>query len=171
MNNEISQPQAPSKPFRIAAIAALTIGALAYTIGLVNANMALNEKGYYLIALLFGLFSAVSVQKSVRDKAEGVKTSNIYYALAWVASGSAIALLCIGLFNANLLLSEKGFFGMAFILSLFSAITVQKNVRDTQALKDDTPVVPPNLPPKAKRAANANSARTDNDTGFAETQS
>ena len=27
-------------------------------------------------------------------------------------------------------LSEKGFYGMAFILSLFAIITVQKNIRD-----------------------------------------
>jgi uncharacterized membrane protein YiaA len=94
--------------------------------------MMLNEKGYYLIALLFGLFSAVSVQKSVRDKSEGIPTSKIYHLIAWTAAGSAIVLLCVGLYNAELLLSEKGFFGMAYTLSLFSAITVQKNVRDSQ---------------------------------------
>lgn len=43
---------------------------------------------------------------------------------------SAVALLGIGLFNADMFLSEKGFYGMAFILSLFSIITVQKNIRD-----------------------------------------
>jgi hypothetical protein len=57
--------------------------------------------------------------------------------LAWIATASAISLLCIGLYNANLLLSEKGFFGIAFLLSLFAAITVQKNVRDVQAIKDN----------------------------------
>lgn len=133
MNNNHPQQQAPSKAFSVASVAALGIGALSYMIGLFNAEMALNEKGYYLIIILFGLFSAVSVQKSVRDRSEGIKTSNIYYMLAWVAIGSAISLLCVGLYNAELLLSEKGFFGMAFVLSLFSAITVQKNVRDKEA--------------------------------------
>lgn len=126
--------EGPTKAFRIAAVATLLIGSLSYCIGLVNADMMLNEKGYYLISLLFGLFSAVSVQKSVRDNAEGIKTSKIYHILAWIAAGSAIALLCIGLYNAELLLSEKGFFGMAYTLSLFAAITVQKNVRDTQSI-------------------------------------
>jgi uncharacterized membrane protein YiaA len=32
--------------------------------------------------------------------------------------------------SVGLLLSEKGFYGMSFLLSLFSAITVQKNTRD-----------------------------------------
>jgi uncharacterized membrane protein YiaA len=128
---------APTKAFRIAAVAALLVGGLSYAIGLFNAEMALNEKGYYLAVILFGLFSAVSVQKSVRDKSEGIKTSKIYHIIACVAVASAIALLCIGLYNADLLLSEKGFFGMAYALSLFAAITVQKNVRDTQAIESD----------------------------------
>jgi uncharacterized membrane protein YiaA len=129
-----TQQQAPTKAFRVAAVAALVVGGLSYAIGLFNAEMALNEKGYYLAVILFGLFSAVSVQKSVRDKAEGIPTSTIYHTIAIVAVASAIGLLCIGLYNAELLLSEKGFFGMAYTLSLFAAITVQKNVRDMQAL-------------------------------------
>ncbi|PTM05998.1 MAG: hypothetical protein DA405_02040, partial [Bacteroidetes bacterium] len=35
---------------------------------------------------------------------------------------------------ADLLLSEKGFYGMAFTLALFSAIAVQKNTRDTKVI-------------------------------------
>jgi uncharacterized membrane protein YiaA len=39
----------------------------------------------------------------------------------------------VGLWNAELLRSEKGFYAMAFVLSLFSAIAVQKNTRDLKA--------------------------------------
>ena len=126
--------QSPTKAFRLAAIVALVIGAGAYLIGLVNAEMALNEKGYYLITLLYGLFSVVSLQKTIRDKQEGIKTTAVYYTLSWVSSIIAMGLLAIGLYNAELALSEKGFFAMAYVLSLFSAVTVQKNVRDQQAL-------------------------------------
>lgn len=45
----------------------------------------------------------------------------------------AVLLLCVGLFNATLALSKKGFYGMSFILALFGAIAVQKNTRDIQA--------------------------------------
>ncbi|NHL58292.1 hypothetical protein G6X41_12060, partial [Staphylococcus aureus] len=38
--------------------------------------------------------------------------------------------LVIGLWNATLLLSGKGFDGLAYFLSLFGAVAVQKNVRD-----------------------------------------
>lgn len=144
MNNINQLQQGPTKAFRISAIAALCIGAFSYIVGLINADMSLNEKGYYLIVILFGLFASVSVQKSVRDKAEGIKTSNIYYLIAWIATASAVSLLCIGLYNANLMLSEKGFFGMAFVLSLFTAITVQKNVRDIQAIKENALVLTSN---------------------------
>lgn len=120
----------PTKTYVLASIAALVVGAGAFAIGLLNADMLLNEKGYYLITLLYGLFSVVSLQKTIRDKAEGIATSNIYYILSWVSSGAAIAMLVIGLINADLLLSEKGFYAMAYTLSLFASVTVQKNVRD-----------------------------------------
>jgi len=55
--------QQPSNAFIAAAWAALFVGFLAYLIGLWNASMLLNEKGYYLTVLLYGLFSAVSLQK------------------------------------------------------------------------------------------------------------
>ena len=42
----------------------------------------------------------------------------------------SITLLGIGLVNATLASSEKGFFAMGFLMSLFAAVAVQKNVRD-----------------------------------------
>lgn len=129
--------QAPTKSYTLASIVALIIGAGAYGIGLFNADMALNEKGYYLCIILYGLFSMVSLQKTIRDKAEGIATSQIYYSLSWASAGISIALLAIGLFNAELLLSEKGFYAMAYVLSLFAAVTVQKNVRDKQAFEPE----------------------------------
>ena len=90
-------------------VGALLIGAGAYGIGLFSANMPLNEKGYYLVIILYGLFAAVSLQKVVRDRLEGLKVTAIYYGLCWASIAICIALLSIGLFNANLLLSEKAF--------------------------------------------------------------
>ncbi|MNS46391.1 Inner membrane protein YiaA [compost metagenome] len=79
---------------------------------------------------MYGLFSAISVQKSVRDKAEGIPVTPIYYGLSWFSVLLSILLLVVGLMNASLTLSEKGFYGMAFLLTLFAAIAVQKNTRD-----------------------------------------
>lgn len=112
---------------------ALFLGALAYLVGLWNAEMRLNEKGYYFTLLLYGLFAAVSLQKSVRDRLEGIRVTNLYYGLAWVATGSALLLLGVGLWNAELLRSEKGFYAMSYALALFGAVAVQKNTRDLMA--------------------------------------
>jgi uncharacterized membrane protein YiaA len=122
--------QAPSKAFVGASWLALLVGVVMYLAGLWNATMALNEKGYYLTVLLYGLFAAVSLQKSVRDRAEGIPVSGMYYSICWFALISSLALISIGLINAQLADSEKGFYAMSFVLSLFAAVAVQKNVRD-----------------------------------------
>ncbi|WP_178985788.1 inner membrane protein YiaA [Winogradskyella helgolandensis] len=120
----------PTPAFIGASWTALLIGMVAYCIGLWNAGMELNEKGYYFTILLFGLFSVISVQKAVRDKLENIQVTEMYYGISWFTSIAAIVLLAIGLWNADLELSEKGFYAMSFTLSLFSAIAVQKNTRD-----------------------------------------
>jgi len=125
--------QKPSNAFIAASWVALLTGAIAFIIGLWNADMELNEKGYYFTVLMFGLFAAISLQKAVRDQLDGIPVTNIYYSLAWFSTVLAIVLLVVGLWNATLLRSEKGFYAMSFTLSLFGAIAVQKNTRDAQA--------------------------------------
>lgn len=127
--------QRPTAAFVGASWGALLIGSSAYLIGLWNARMQLNEKGYYLTLLLFGLFAAVSLQKTVRDRAEGLPVTGIYAGLCWVSLIAAILLLTVGLWNAALAPSEKGFYAMSFTLSLFAVVAVQKNVRDLGSLR------------------------------------
>ncbi|WP_226646015.1 inner membrane protein YiaA [Mesobacillus subterraneus] len=127
----------PTSAFKGASWGALLIGVSAYLIGLFNATMELNEKGYYFAVLVFGLYAAVSLQKAVRDKEEDIPVTNIYYGISWFALIVSISLMAIGLYNAgSIILSEKGFYGMSFVLSIFAAITVQKNIRDTQRAKE-----------------------------------
>lgn len=129
-------PNKPSSAFVLASWAALIVGLVAYTAGLWNASMELSSKGYYFITLMFGLFGAISVQKSVRDQLDEIPVTNIYYGLSWVATLMPILLLMIGLWNADLWLSEKGFYAVSFILCIFAAIVVQKNVRDLEGFGD-----------------------------------
>ena len=132
--------QNPTAAFVAASWAALLIGAIVYLIGLWNASMQLNEKGYYFTILMYGLFSAVSLQKTVRDRLEGISVTGIYFGLCWVSLLLSVGLLAVGLFNASLAASEKGFYAMAFLLSLFGAVAVQKNVRDIAAYKAENPL-------------------------------
>ncbi len=125
----------PTAAFISASWVSLLIGMVSFCVGLWNATMELNEKGYYFTILLFGLFSVISVQKTVRDKLEGIPVTDIYYGVSWFVTMASILLLVIGLWNADLELSEKGFYGISFFLSLFAAIAVQKNTRDVKFLE------------------------------------
>lgn len=122
--------QKPTGAFIGASWAALIAGVSAYLIGLWNATISLNEKGFYLTILLYGLFSAVSLQKSVRDRLEDIPVTGIYFGLCWFSLGVSILLLTVSLWNAPIELSVKGFYAMSYLMSLFAAVTVQKNVRD-----------------------------------------
>ncbi len=123
-------PQRPTAAFVGASWIALLVGVTAYLIGLWNAGMSMDEKGYYLVIMMLGLFAVVSVQKSVRDRLEGIPVTGIYYGICWFATLAALVLITVGLWNADMEKSEKGFYAMSYVLSLFAAVTVQKNVRD-----------------------------------------
>lgn len=125
--------QKTSNAFVAASWVAMGTGIVGYLIGLFRAEMQLNEKGYYFTILMYGLYSVVSLQKAVRDRLEGIPVTDIYYGISWFSTLLSILLLVIGLWNAELLPSEKGFYAFAFLLSLFGAIAVQKNIRDDQA--------------------------------------
>ena len=124
--------QKTSAAFVGASWLALGAGMFGFLIGLWRSEMLLNEKGFYFTVLMFGIFAVVSVQKSVRDRLEGLPVTDIYYSICWFSTILSISLLTIGLWNATLLPSEKGFYAFAFLLALFGAIAVQKNTRDNQ---------------------------------------
>jgi len=124
--------QKPSNAFIGASWTALVTGMTGYLIGLWHAQMQLNEKGYYFTVLMYGLFSAVAVQKCVRDRLEGIPVTDIFYGISWFSIVLCLVLLAVGLWNATILPSEKGFYSFAFLLALFGAIAVQKNTRDSQ---------------------------------------
>jgi uncharacterized membrane protein YiaA len=127
--------QKPSNAFIAASWVALGAGMLGFLTGLWRAEMQLNEKGYYFTVLMFGLFAVISVQKSVRDRLEGIPVTDIYYGLSWFCTILAIVLLVVGLWNATILPSEKGYYAFSFLLALFGAIAVQKNTRDSKAIE------------------------------------
>lgn len=132
--------QKPSNAFVAASWIALGVGMIGFIIGLWRSDMLLNEKGYYFAVLMFGLFAVISLQKAVRDKLESIPVTELYYGISWFATLLTIALLIIGLWNAELLPSEKGFYAFAFLLAIFGAITVQKNTRDGQIARGKHPL-------------------------------
>jgi uncharacterized membrane protein YiaA len=131
--------QRPTAAFVGASWTALLVGVVAFIAGLWSAEMRLHDKGYYFTVLMYGLFSSVSLQKSVRDRLEGIPVTGIYYGLCWISLGLSILLLAVGLWNADLTPSEKGFYAMSYLLSLFAAVAVQKNVRDMALFEPEAP--------------------------------
>jgi uncharacterized membrane protein YiaA len=132
MNNK------PSSAFIGASWLALGTGMIGYLIGLWRSDMQLNEKGYYFTVLMDGLFSVVSLQKAVRDRMENLRVTDVYYGLSWFSTILSVILLTVGLWNAELMHSEKGFYSFAFILAMFAAVAVQKNVRDMLAAERES---------------------------------
>ncbi|RHA39787.1 inner membrane protein YiaA [Cellulomonas rhizosphaerae] len=126
-------PARPTAAFVGASWVALIIALGAFAIGLWNAELVPSEKGFLGTLLLLGLFAAISVQKSVRDRAEGVPVTGIFLGLAWAMVLTSLVLVAVALGNAPLELSEKGFFGLGFAMALFAVVAVQKNVRDLAA--------------------------------------
>jgi uncharacterized membrane protein YiaA len=74
--------QKPSGTFICISWIKLFLGVSVFIIGLWKAKkILLNERGYYFSTLMYGLFSVISIQKSVRDKLEGIPVTEWYYGL------------------------------------------------------------------------------------------
>jgi uncharacterized membrane protein YiaA len=134
-----SSSSKPTSAFVGASWAVLILGFVSFCVGLWNATMTKSEKGFYAAVLVLGVFAAVSLQKSVRDRVEGLPVSALYLGLSWAVVAIAVLMLVVGLWNSGMLLSEKGFYGLAFAMTLFAAVAVQKNVRDTLQFRMPAP--------------------------------
>lgn len=131
MKKEYEEALRPTGAFVNTSIVALVLAIMSFFIGLWNADLQLNEKGYYFSIIIFGLFSVITLQKTIRDELEGIFVTKAYKNLNIVCLIIPIMLMLIGLFNVDTLqFNEKGFFGISFAMTLFAAIVVQKNVRD-----------------------------------------
>ncbi|MFB3104858.1 MAG: YiaA/YiaB family inner membrane protein, partial [Pseudomonadales bacterium] len=63
--------------------------------------LGITLRGYFFVLLMYGLFATVSLQKSVRDKLEGIPVTAIYFGLCWFSVVLVIVLLAIGLWNTE----------------------------------------------------------------------
>lgn len=123
----------PSFAFIAVSWVAALAGTIAYASALWNNNtMTWSDRNFFVAVLVLAAYGAISVQKIVRDRIEGVPFTNIYYGISWLAVIVALVLFVNGLFNINLTASEKGFYAMSMLLTLFGAIAIQKNTRDLQ---------------------------------------
>jgi uncharacterized membrane protein YiaA len=133
----------PSFAFIALSWVAALAGVVLYGSMLFNSTaLTWSDKNFFAAILIFAVYGAISVQKIVRDRLEGVPFTNLYYGVSWLAVIIAIGMFVNGLFNVNIGMSERGFYGMAMLLALFGAIAIQKNTRDVAApVQQSTPVL------------------------------
>lgn len=133
----------PSFAFVALSWVAALAGVVLYGSMLFNStSLTWSDKYFFTAILAFAVYAAISVQKIVRDRIEGVPFTNLYYGISWLAVIIAIGMFVSGLFTVNISLSERGFYGMAMLLTLFGAISIQKNTRDIAApVQQATPVL------------------------------
>ena len=139
MNKKSLEALKPTQSYLGVTWAAFAFSVIVFGVGLFNAEMLLSEKGFYILALVFGLYSVITLQKTVRDQSEGVEVDSSYLILSYIGVAVPLLSMGIGLFNAELQLNEKGFFAVTYIMTLFSSLVLQKNTRDT-AFFDETSV-------------------------------
>ena len=58
------------------------------------------------------------------------KPSAAFIAASWIALGTGMIGYLIGLFRADMLLNEKGYYFTVLMFGLFAVISLQKSVRD-----------------------------------------
>lgn len=129
----------PTGAFVGAAWAALALSFIVYFVSLYRAEMDPFAKAFFLGSFFFGVVSAVGLQKSVRDRHEGVPVTSIYLGVSWLGLAISLGMLAWGLINSPLLPSENGLYGMTFAMAVFAVVVVQKNVRDLIAYKAQHP--------------------------------
>ena len=102
--------------------------------------MPLYEKSFYVVLIVHVLFSAVPLQKSVSDRMEGIRVTNLYYGLACILVRILSVLLGSGLWNATLTTSASEMwllfaYGIEFLamIGMISLCTVEKSLRYTKS--------------------------------------
>ncbi len=133
MEEEIKQEKSIKKSIKkddklslISTVSACVLGMSAFFIGLYNSEMTLSEQGYYAVLLLYSVFSSISLQKTMLEIDSGISVSKFYRNICMISIVLALLFFIMGLFNAELLKSEKGFYAMSYVLTLFSSLGIQK---------------------------------------------
>ncbi|MFT4787021.1 MAG: putative membrane protein YiaA, partial [Cellvibrionaceae bacterium] len=68
--------------------------------------------------------------ETLNDTIMNQKPSNAFVAASWVALLTGMIGYLIGLFRADMMLNEKGYYFTILMFGLFAVISLQKSVRD-----------------------------------------
>jgi uncharacterized membrane protein YiaA len=65
------------------------------------------------------------------NQSASAKPTAAFVGASWAVLTLGVISYAVGLWNAGMTKSEKGFYAAVFVLGVFAAVAVQKNVRDT----------------------------------------
>lgn len=145
MNQKYGRRNTPA--FTAVSYFALAAGLLLFAIGVYNADWQLNVKGYYILCVVLITMACIVVQKVTRDNTEDkfLQEQNPKHRMRNTAAFTMMSYLClvigyamflIGLYNAPFELNVKGYYIAVVLLISYSAIGVQKVVRDNAEDRD-----------------------------------
>ncbi|TLS53784.1 hypothetical protein FE782_00015 [Paenibacillus antri] len=145
MNSRYRRRNTPA--YTAASYFSLAAGMFLFCIGVYNADWDLNVKGYYLLCMILITMACIVVQKVVRDNTEDrelrqdnpnhrMRNTAAFTGMAYVGLIIGFAMFFIGLYNAPFELNVKGYYIAVILLIAYSAISVQKVVRDNAEDKE-----------------------------------
>ncbi|WP_201318070.1 YiaA/YiaB family inner membrane protein [Paenibacillus sp. EPM92] len=120
---------------------AFAAGLFLFAIGVYNADWQLNVKGYYILCVVLITMACIVVQKVARDNAEDkflqqdnpkhkMRNTTAFTGMSYIGLLIGYAMFFIGLYNAPFELNVKGYYIAVVLLISYSAIGVQKVIRD-----------------------------------------
>ncbi|WP_243735253.1 YiaA/YiaB family inner membrane protein [Paenibacillus turpanensis] len=126
---------------------ALAAGLFLFGIGVYNADWQLNVKGYYILCVVLITMGCIVVQKVARDNTEDkflrqdnpkhkMRNTAAFTGMSYLGLFIGYAMFFIGLYNAPFELNIKGYYIAVVLLISYSAIGVQKVIRDNTEDKE-----------------------------------
>ncbi|MFD2671183.1 YiaA/YiaB family inner membrane protein [Marinicrinis sediminis] len=126
---------------------ALAAGFALFGIGVFNADWALNVKGYYILCIVLITMCCIVVQKVARDNVEDKelqlenprhrkRNTPAFTGMSYAGLAIGYGMFFIGMYNADFELNVKGYYIAVVLLISYSAIGVQKVVRDNAEDQD-----------------------------------
>jgi uncharacterized membrane protein YiaA len=133
--------------YTAASFFSLAAGMFLFCVGVYHADWELNVKGYYLLCMVLITMACIVVQKVVRDNTEDrelrlenprhrLRNTGAFTGMAYAGLLIGFGMFFIGLYNAPFELNVKGYYIAVMLLISYSAISVQKVVRDNAEDKE-----------------------------------
>lgn len=102
-----------------------------------NTEWELVEKGFYTCIIGWVTFSAFTLVKVLRDKADGIKVSTEYVFLTWASIVASFGIGFVAVWNTEWVLVEKGYYSMGLMFITYASFALSKEIRDRQSLQTD----------------------------------